>query len=56
MLGLFIQSVARIEHPEHQMRVRMMTAPAFSGDKVIGTILFEGTMDAEAQAAPGASQ
>jgi fructose-bisphosphate aldolase class I len=33
----------------HQMRVRMMTAPAFIGDKVIGTILFEGTMDGEAQ-------
>ena len=25
----------------HQMRVRIMTAPAFTGDKVIGTILFE---------------
>ena len=31
----------------HQMRVRIMTAPAFTGDKVIGTILFEGTMDGE---------
>ena len=29
----------------HEMRVRIMTAPAFNGDKVIGTILFEGTMD-----------
>src|SRR5271170_3840972 len=29
----------------HEMRARIMTAPAFSGDKVIGTILFEGTMD-----------
>ena len=39
----------------HQMRVRMMTAPAFTGDKVIGTILFEGTMDGEVQgkAVPG---
>ncbi|HTH98791.1 MAG TPA: fructose bisphosphate aldolase [Stellaceae bacterium] len=29
----------------HEMRVRIMTAPAFTGDKVIGAILFEGTMD-----------
>ena len=36
----------------HQMRVRMMTAPAFTGEKVIGTILFEGTMDGEVQGKP----
>src|SRR5271156_3566209 len=36
----------------HEMRVRMMTAPAFTGAKVIGTILFEGTMDGEAQGKP----
>jgi fructose-bisphosphate aldolase class I len=29
----------------HEMRVRIMTAPAFTGDKVIGAILFEATMD-----------
>jgi fructose-bisphosphate aldolase, class I len=29
----------------HEMRVRIMTAPAFSGDKVIAAILFERTMD-----------
>lgn len=28
----------------HEMRVRVMTAPAFTGDKVIAAILFEGTM------------
>jgi fructose-bisphosphate aldolase class I len=33
----------------HQMRARIMTAPAFTGEKVIGTILFEGTMDGEIQ-------
>lgn len=33
----------------HEMRVRIMTAPAFSGDKVIGAILFERTMDGEAK-------
>jgi fructose-bisphosphate aldolase class I len=31
----------------HAMRTRIMTAPAFTGEKVIGTILFEGTMDGE---------
>ncbi len=36
----------------HQMRVRIMTAPAFTGAKVIGTILFEGTMDGEVQGKP----
>ncbi|TPP11939.1 fructose bisphosphate aldolase [Rhizobium glycinendophyticum] len=29
----------------HAMRVRIMKAPAFTGDKVIGAILFERTMD-----------
>ena len=32
----------------HEMRVSIMTAPAFSGDKIIGAILFERTMDGEA--------
>jgi fructose-bisphosphate aldolase class I len=36
----------------HEMRVRIMTAPAFSGDKVIGTILFERTMDGDAKGKP----
>ena len=39
-------------HLMHEMRVRIMTAPAFSGDKVIGAILFEGTMDGEAGGKP----
>ena len=33
----------------HEMRVRIMTAPAFTGAKVIGAILFERTMDGEAE-------
>jgi fructose-bisphosphate aldolase, class I len=36
----------------HQMRVRVMTAPAFAGTKVIGAILFERTMDGEVQGRP----
>ena len=36
----------------HEMRVRIMTAPAFSGDKVIAAILFEGTMDGHAKGKP----
>jgi fructose-bisphosphate aldolase, class I len=34
------------------MRVRIMTAAAFTGAKVIAAILFEGTMDGEAQGSP----
>ncbi len=33
----------------HEMRVRVMTAPCFDGDKIIGAILFEGTMDGQAK-------
>ncbi len=36
----------------HEMRVRVITAPSFSGDKVIGAILFEGTMDGAAKGKP----
>ena len=36
----------------HEMRVRIMTAPAFSGGKVIGAILFEATMDGTAKGKP----
>ena len=36
----------------HQMRVRIITAPAFSGDKVLGAILFERTMDGMADGKP----
>ena len=36
----------------HEMRVRIISAPAFSGDKVIGAILFEKTMDGEAKGKP----
>jgi fructose-bisphosphate aldolase class I len=34
------------------MRVRIITAPAFTGDKVIGSILFEATMDGQALGKP----
>jgi fructose-bisphosphate aldolase, class I len=36
----------------HEMRVRIITAPAFTGAKVIATILFEGTMDGEVRGRP----
>ncbi|MDQ6437026.1 fructose bisphosphate aldolase [Mesorhizobium sp. LHD-90] len=32
----------------HEMRVRIMSAPAFTGDKILGAILFERTMDGTA--------
>jgi fructose-bisphosphate aldolase class I len=31
----------------HEMRTRIITSPAFSGDRLIGAILFEQTMDRE---------
>ena len=36
----------------HQMRSRIITSPAFTGDKVIGAILFERTMDGEVNGEP----
>ncbi len=36
----------------HEMRVRIITAPAFTGEKVIAAILFERTMDGEAAGKP----
>ena len=36
----------------HSMRTRIITSPCFAGDKVIGAILFEKTMDGEADGAP----
>jgi fructose-bisphosphate aldolase class I len=36
----------------HQMRVRIITSPSFTGDKVMGAILFEKTMDGEADGMP----
>jgi len=36
----------------HQMRARIITSPAFSGDKVLGAILFERTMDGEIAGRP----
>ena len=36
----------------HEMRVRIITAPAFTGSRVIATILFERTMDGEVKGRP----
>jgi fructose-bisphosphate aldolase, class I len=36
----------------HEMRVRIITAPAFNGEKVIATILFERTMDGDIRDKP----
>src|SRR5437867_2841272 len=33
----------------HQMRSRIITSKAFSGDRVVGAILFEMTMDREVE-------
>jgi fructose-bisphosphate aldolase class I len=36
----------------HQMRARIISAPCFTGDKVIGAILFERTMDGQVDGKP----
>jgi fructose-bisphosphate aldolase class I len=36
----------------HKMRVRIISSPVFNGDKVLGAILFERTMDGEANGKP----
>ena len=38
----------------HQMRTRIMTSPAFGGDRILGAILFENTMDREVDGQPTA--
>lgn len=38
----------------HEMRARIATAPAFTGDRVIGAILFERTMDGMIDGKPAA--
>lgn len=36
----------------HQMRARIITTPAFNGDRILGAILFEGTMDRDIEGKP----
>ena len=38
----------------HQMRTRIITSPAFNGERIIGAILFENTMDREIEEQPTA--
>jgi fructose-bisphosphate aldolase, class I len=38
----------------HEMRARIMTNPSFNGDRILGAILFEGTMDREIEGQPSA--
>ena len=39
----------------HEMRARIIKSPAFTGDKVMGAILFERTMDGEIDGVPTAT-
>jgi fructose-bisphosphate aldolase class I len=38
----------------HEMRTRVMTSSGFSGDRIVGAILFEGTMDRNVNGRPSA--
>ena len=57
LLGYGIQEDAYSNDDEmfaliHQMRSRIISSPAFTGDKVIGAILFEKTMDGTVDGKP----
>ncbi len=38
----------------HQMRTRIVTSPSFGGDRILGAILFENTMDRDIEGKPTA--
>jgi fructose-bisphosphate aldolase class I len=38
----------------HQMRTRIMASPGFTGERILGAILFEGTMDRTIEGQPAA--
>jgi len=38
----------------HQMRTRIVTSPAFTGQRILGAILFENTLDREIEGQPSA--
>jgi fructose-bisphosphate aldolase class I len=38
----------------HQMRARIITSPSFTGERILGAILFENTMDRDIQGQPTA--
>jgi fructose-bisphosphate aldolase class I len=39
----------------HEMRTRMISSPAFNGERIIGAILFENTMDRDIKGQPAAN-
>lgn len=39
----------------HEMRTRIITSPSFNGDRILGAILFENTMDREIEGQPSAA-
>jgi fructose-bisphosphate aldolase class I len=39
----------------HAMRARLITSPAFDGTRILGAILFEGTMDRDIEGSPTAT-
>ena len=38
----------------HQMRTRIITSPSFNGERILGAILFENTMDRDIEGQPTA--
>src|SRR5260370_37072452 len=38
----------------HQMRTRIITSPSFTGERILGAILFANTMDSDIEGQPNA--
>lgn len=43
----YVQEEESMYDAVHKMRTRIMTSPSFGGDRILGAILFENTMDRE---------
>lgn len=48
----YVQGEESMFDAVHNMRTRIMTSPSFEGDRILGAILFENTMDREVNGVP----
>ena len=52
LLQKYVKGEESMYEMVHEMRTRMITTPSFSGEKIIGAILFENTTDREIEGLP----
>lgn len=50
--GDYVEGEESMYEAVHAMRTRIITSPAFTGDKTLGAILFENTMDRKVEGIP----